>query len=317
MYGNVVLELEHHDFEHTMNDVRKDVAKRKGIAVPADAEELARVVPTPRSRPTISRSSFRSTRASQDQDRQRFPLGSIRAVDGRHRRRVPQLEQQPRQVLSQDEPDPREWGTAVNVQMMVFGNTGDTSGTGVCFTRNPSTGEHKFFGEWLPNAQGEDVVAGIRTPQPIAKSETSGGKSLEEVMPENYAQLFDIQKKLENHFKDMQISSSRSRTAACTCCRPATASARAAPWSRSRSTWSTKADRREDGIQRQNPVASRNCSSPPSIPREGQPIARVCRFPGAVRAKWCSRRGRHQERPPLASKSFWSASRLHPKTSRA
>jgi pyruvate,orthophosphate dikinase len=81
---------------------------------------------------------------------------------------------------------PEEWGTAVNVQMMVFGNTGDTSGTGVCFTRNPSTGEHKFFGEWLPNAQGEDVVAGIRTPQPISKSDTSGGKSLEEAMPKCY-----------------------------------------------------------------------------------------------------------------------------------
>ncbi len=67
---------------------------------------------------------------------------------------------------------PHEWGTAVNVQSMVFGNLGDTSATGVAFTRDPSTGEHRFFGEWLPNAQGEDVVAGIRTPRPIAK--TSG-----------------------------------------------------------------------------------------------------------------------------------------------
>jgi len=87
-------------------------------------------------------------------------------------------------------------GTAVNVQSMVFGNMGDTSGTGVCFTRNPSTGENKFYGEFLMNAQGEDVVAGIRTPQTIDE--------LNKVMPECYTQLVDIYKKLENHYADMQ-----------------------------------------------------------------------------------------------------------------
>jgi len=87
-------------------------------------------------------------------------------------------------------------GTAVNVQSMVFGNMGDDSGTGVCFTRNPSNGENKFYGEFLMNAQGEDVVAGIRTPREI--------EELEKIMPENYKELVDIREKLEKHYKDMQ-----------------------------------------------------------------------------------------------------------------
>ncbi len=91
---------------------------------------------------------------------------------------------------------PAHWGTAVNVQEMVFGNMGDTSGTGVAFTRNPSTGENKFYGEFLMNAQGEDVVAGIRTPNEIEK--------LAEVMPSAYNELVEIRKKLEEHYKDMQ-----------------------------------------------------------------------------------------------------------------
>lgn len=91
---------------------------------------------------------------------------------------------------------PYSWGTAVNVQMMVFGNMGDTSGTGVAFTRNAATGEKMIFGEYLINAQGEDVVAGVRTPKPIA--------TLEQDMPEVYVKFMDIAHKLENHYKDMQ-----------------------------------------------------------------------------------------------------------------
>ncbi|MCX7950932.1 MAG: pyruvate, phosphate dikinase [Clostridiales bacterium] len=91
---------------------------------------------------------------------------------------------------------PSDWGTAVNVQMMVFGNMGETSGTGVAFTRNPSTGENKIFGEYLMNAQGEDVVAGIRTPQSI--------ETLKEVMPECYDEFMRIAHILEKHYKDMQ-----------------------------------------------------------------------------------------------------------------
>ena len=91
---------------------------------------------------------------------------------------------------------PGDWGTAVNIQSMVFGNKGETSGTGVAFTRNPSTGEKGIFGEYLINAQGEDVVAGVRTPQPITK--------LEEEMPECYKEFMELAQKLENHYRDMQ-----------------------------------------------------------------------------------------------------------------
>jgi pyruvate,orthophosphate dikinase len=102
---------------------------------------------------------------------------------------------------------PEEWGTAVNVQTMVFGNMGDDSATGVAFTRNPATGENKFYGEFLLNAQGEDVVAGIRTPNPInddSKNEHSKSlKTLKELMPEVYKQLEDIRERLEKHYRDM------------------------------------------------------------------------------------------------------------------
>lgn len=101
---------------------------------------------------------------------------------------------------------PASWGTAVNVQSMVFGNMGDDSATGVAFTRNPSTGDKAFFGEFLINAQGEDVVAGIRTPQPITKeaAAAAGVQSLEEALPQAYQQLVEIYKKLEAHYRDMQ-----------------------------------------------------------------------------------------------------------------
>jgi pyruvate, orthophosphate dikinase len=103
---------------------------------------------------------------------------------------------------------PDSWGTAVNVQAMVFGNMGNTSATGVAFTRDPATGKNHFFGEWLVNAQGEDVVAGIRTPNPL-NTDTKNMQnrhlaSLEEAMPGLYQQLYDIRDKLEAHYKDMQ-----------------------------------------------------------------------------------------------------------------
>ena len=101
---------------------------------------------------------------------------------------------------------PAEWGTAVNVQSMVFGNMGSDCATGVAFTRDPSTGENYFYGEFLVNAQGEDVVAGIRTPQPINRDKHKDGilPSMEEVMPECYGQLVKIRDILEKHYKDMQ-----------------------------------------------------------------------------------------------------------------
>jgi len=103
---------------------------------------------------------------------------------------------------------PDEWGTAVNVQAMVFGNMGDTSATGVAFTRNPATGDNKFYGEWLVNAQGEDVVAGTRTPNPLNEATSNDQNrhltSLEKAMPDVYKQLHDIRDKLEDHYRDMQ-----------------------------------------------------------------------------------------------------------------
>src|SRR5437773_10554325 len=91
---------------------------------------------------------------------------------------------------------PSEWGTAVNVQAMVYGNTGDKSGSGVAFTRDPATGEKVFYGEFLINAQGEDVVAGVRTPEPVSQ--------LKQQMPHDYAELEELRKTLESHFKDVQ-----------------------------------------------------------------------------------------------------------------
>ena len=103
---------------------------------------------------------------------------------------------------------PEEWGTAVNVQAMVFGNMGDDCATGVAFTRNPSTGENALYGEYLANAQGEDVVAGIRTPQSLtiadAEARSSGLPSMEQAMPEAFARLVEMRDRLERHFRDMQ-----------------------------------------------------------------------------------------------------------------
>ncbi|MFP4522771.1 MAG: PEP/pyruvate-binding domain-containing protein, partial [Fibrobacterota bacterium] len=101
---------------------------------------------------------------------------------------------------------PAEWGTAVNVQAMVFGNMGDDCGTGVAFTRDPATGNKMFYGEYLINAQGEDVVAGIRTPQPLNSTtkRDKTHKTLQEIMPKPYKELETIYKKLEKHYKDMQ-----------------------------------------------------------------------------------------------------------------
>src|SRR6202043_2573133 len=91
---------------------------------------------------------------------------------------------------------PEDWGTAVNVQAMVYGNTGDNSGSGVAFTRNPANGVNEFYGEFLINAQGEDVVAGVRTPQPVIE--------LKKLMPKSYAELLKVRATLEKHFKDVQ-----------------------------------------------------------------------------------------------------------------
>ncbi len=103
---------------------------------------------------------------------------------------------------------PADWGTAVNVQAMVFGNMGDDCATGVAFTRNPSTGANEFYGEYLVNAQGEDVVAGIRTPQHLTVAGKKANKStlpaMEEVMPTVFGELMTVRERLETHYRDMQ-----------------------------------------------------------------------------------------------------------------
>ena len=181
MFGSIVLEIPKRHFDevfekHKRNrraktDTQLDAGAMKAIA--ADFKGILRKE-SGRDFPQEPLEQLRMARdavfRSWDNDR------------ARHYRRINQI--------------PDDLGTAVNVQCMVFGNLGDTSGTGVGFTRNPSTGEKEFYGEYLMNAQGEDVVAGIRTPQPIA--------TLEQAMPQVYRQLRDITSRLELHYRDMQ-----------------------------------------------------------------------------------------------------------------
>jgi pyruvate,orthophosphate dikinase len=187
MYGDVVLNLGKEEFEHALT------AKRKARGVKSDAEltaeDLKDIV---RQFEEIVR---RRTGKDFPEDPQEQLWGAIRAVfrswdndRAKTYRRLHRI--------------PDDWGTAVNVQAMVFGNRGETSATGVAFTRDPSTGEKKFYGEFLPNAQGEDVVAGIRTPRPL--NADGSGISLEETMPAAHRELLRVRDLLEKNFHDMQ-----------------------------------------------------------------------------------------------------------------
>jgi len=190
MYSDVVLEVDKEHFEHELFALRDKVGVKTDAEIPASA--LRELVETYK----------RIVREKHGSD---FPQivkeqlwGAIGAVFSSWNNQRAITYRKLNQI-------PSEWGTAVNVQSMVFGNMGDDCATGVAFTRNPSTGEKKFFGEYLANAQGEDVVAGIRTPLPISKAQVIGDeKSLEETMPDVYAQLVDVYKKLEGHYRDMQ-----------------------------------------------------------------------------------------------------------------
>jgi pyruvate,orthophosphate dikinase len=202
MYGNVVLEVKHHAFDEALQAARREVAKEKGITPPQDVEELARVIPdtalgAAQLKSVVS--AYKSILAGSGFPSKPFDqlMGAIRAVFESWNNDRAKLYRRMHGI-------PDEWGTAVNVQAMVFGNLGDTSATGVAFTRDPNTGERRFFGEWLPNAQGEDVVAGIRTPRPVSRAASAKGESLEEALPESYRELLVIQDKLERHFCDMQ-----------------------------------------------------------------------------------------------------------------
>ncbi|MEQ1871761.1 MAG: pyruvate, phosphate dikinase, partial [Vicinamibacterales bacterium] len=181
MFGNVVLEIPKDAFEHELEAVKK----LRNVKLDTELDEQALRDIVERYKQLVRKRSGRP-----------FPQEPadqlMMARDAVFRSWMNPRAQEYRRIY--DIPD--HIGTAVNVQAMVFGNTGDRSGTGVGFTRNPATGAHEFYGEFLLNAQGEDVVAGIRTPQPI--------RELEQVMPKAYAQLRTITTRLEKHYKDIQ-----------------------------------------------------------------------------------------------------------------
>ncbi len=181
MYGNVVLQINKRDFDEIFDRIKQKASAKLDTEIPVAA--LQEIV--------LEYKALvkEKTKADFPNDPRQQLLGAINAVFGSwnnpraiHYRRMNKISE--------------SLGTAVNVQTMVFGNMGNTSGTGVGFTRNPSTGEKEFYGEFLINAQGEDVVAGIRTPTPI--------RELERVMPECYRQLREITDRLERHYRDMQ-----------------------------------------------------------------------------------------------------------------
>jgi pyruvate,orthophosphate dikinase len=181
MYGNVVLNIDKDRFEHELAAVKKKHRARADV----DLDEAA-----------LDEVIARFKRVVQEETGQPFPQDPREQLRGA-RDAVFRSWMNPRAVTYRKLNDiPHDLGTAVNVQTMVFGNMGEDSGTGVGFTRNPSTGAREFYGEFLQNAQGEDVVAGIRTPRPIAELET--------VMPEAYRQLREITSRLERHYKDVQ-----------------------------------------------------------------------------------------------------------------
>ena len=193
MYSNVVLGLDHSDFEEIIEHAKE--AKGVELDTELDADDLKKIT-------SLFKDVVKKKLGKPFPDNVEDQLwGGIGAVFGSWMVQRAQTYRRLNNI-------PGDWGTAVNVQAMVFGNRGETSATGVAFTRDPGTGEKYLYGEYLINAQGEDVVAGIRTPQPITKlvRERQGGKnpSMEESMPEMYKQLKGIGDTLENHFKEMQ-----------------------------------------------------------------------------------------------------------------
>ena len=190
MYGSVVLGVDHHRFEELIEHAKLDagVIEDTGLT----AEHWRQVVEG------YKDLVHQETGKPFPQQPHEQLWGAIGAVFGSW--------MNPRAITYRRLHDiPAAWGTAVNVQAMVFGNMGDDCATGVCFTRDPSTGENMFYGEYLVNAQGEDVVAGIRTPQPLSSSVAKPGEiPLEQALPEAYRELMEVREKLEAHYKDMQ-----------------------------------------------------------------------------------------------------------------
>jgi len=193
MYSDVVLGVEHSTFEEIL-DEEKD-AKGVELDTDLDADDLKRIADR------FKKSVEKELKKPFPEDVQEQLWGAIGAVFG-------SWESPRANTYRKLHNIPANWGTAVTVQAMVFGNRGETSATGVAFTRDPATGEKLLYGEFLINAQGEDVVAGIRTPQPISKvvRERQGGKkpSMEEAMPKAFDELKAIGERLEQHYRDMQ-----------------------------------------------------------------------------------------------------------------
>src|SRR6266487_1461142 len=193
MYCNVVLGMEHHHFEEILQDYKD--RNGHGLDTDLDADDWAKIVA--RYKEGVQAELGRPF----PQDPHEQLWGAIGAVFGSWMNARAITYRRLHNI-------PESWGTAVNVQAMVFGNMGDTSATGVAFTRNPSTGENQLYGEFLINAQGEDVVAGIRTPQEISEAARVAAKSdkpsMETAMPEAFAELVRIYERLERHYRDMQ-----------------------------------------------------------------------------------------------------------------
>ena len=182
MYSDVVMEVPKSFFEKIIDELKEE--KKVHYDTDLTTEDLKELVKRFKA---VYKENMNGEEFPQDPTEQL--MGAVKAVF--------RSWDNPRAIVYRRMNDiPGDWGTAVNVQAMVFGNMGETSGTGVAFTRNPSTGEKGIFGEYLINAQGEDVVAGVRTPQPISK--------LAEDLPECYKEFMEIANKLENHYKDMQ-----------------------------------------------------------------------------------------------------------------
>jgi len=193
MYSDVVLELDHDAFEEALEIIKED----NGFFTDTEMESEHWKVLVGEYKGLVEK--LWGKPFPQDVNDQLW--GAVSAVFG-------SWQAERAKVYRRLNDIPGEWGTAVNVQAMVFGNMGETSATGVAFTRNPATGESAYYGEWLINAQGEDVVAGIRTPQYLSKAarELANAKplSMEEAMPETYKELTDVFDLLERHYRDMQ-----------------------------------------------------------------------------------------------------------------
>ncbi|MBV1796774.1 pyruvate, phosphate dikinase [Siccirubricoccus sp. G192] len=190
MYGSVVLGVDHHRFEEIIEHVKLD----RGVIEDTEltAQDWHRVVDGYKDMVA----EVKGQPFPQDPEAQLW--GAIGAVFGSWMNARANTYRRLHDI-------PADWGTAVNVQAMVFGNMGEDCATGVCFTRDPSTGEDVFYGEYLINAQGEDVVAGIRTPQPMSEARAKPGeRSMEKAMPAAYAELVQVRQTLERHYRDMQ-----------------------------------------------------------------------------------------------------------------